>query len=64
MVYRTRLKYTEEIKSYIWDRYQQGDAIKVIACQRRSKNTPVAGVKVHHRGGPKIGPLGIKQYLV
>ena len=30
MAYRTRLKYTDEIKSYIWDRYQQGDALKAI----------------------------------
>jgi len=31
MVYRTRIKYTDELKSYIWDRYQQGDAVKAIA---------------------------------
>ena len=31
MAYRTRLKYTDEMKSYIWDRYQNGDAIKAIA---------------------------------
>lgn len=31
MVYRTRLKYTDEMKSHIWDRYQQGDAVKAIA---------------------------------
>ena len=31
MVYRTRLKYTDEQKSYIWDRYKQGDAVKAIA---------------------------------
>ena len=30
MAYLTRLKYTDEIKSYIWDRYQQGDALKAI----------------------------------
>jgi len=30
MAYRTRLKYTDEMKSYIWDRYQQGDALKAI----------------------------------
>ena len=30
MAYRTRLKYTDEIKSYIWDRYQQGDTLKAI----------------------------------
>jgi len=31
MARRTRLKYTDEMKSYIWDRYQQGDAVKAIA---------------------------------
>ena len=31
MVYRTRLKYTKSMKSYIWDRYQQGDSIWSIA---------------------------------
>ena len=31
MAYRTRFKYTDEMKFYIWDRYQQGDAIKAIA---------------------------------
>jgi len=31
MVYRARIKYTDEMKSYIWDRYTQGDAVKAIA---------------------------------
>ncbi len=31
MVYPTRIKYTEEMKSYIWDRYQQGDSVWSIA---------------------------------
>ncbi len=31
MVYPTRLKYTDEMKSYIWDRYQQGDSVWSIA---------------------------------
>ena len=31
MAYRTRLKYTDEMKSYIWDRYQEGDSIWSIA---------------------------------
>ena len=31
MVYPTRLKYTDEMKCYIWDRYQQGDSVKSIA---------------------------------
>jgi len=30
MTYRKRLIYTEEMKSYIWDRYQQGEAVKSI----------------------------------
>jgi len=31
MPYRTRLQYTNEMRSYIWDRYQKGDAVKAIA---------------------------------
>ena len=31
MVYRTRIKYTDEMKSYRWDRYQQGDSVWSIA---------------------------------
>ncbi len=31
MAYRTRLKYTDSMKSFIWDRYQQGDSIWSIA---------------------------------
>ncbi len=31
MAYPTRIKYTDEMRSYIWDRYQQGDAVKAIA---------------------------------
>lgn len=31
MVYPTRIKYTDEMRSYIWDRYQAGDAVKAIA---------------------------------
>ena len=27
MVYRTRLKYTPEMKSYIWDKYEEGNSI-------------------------------------
>jgi IS30 family transposase len=40
MVHRTRLKYTDEVKSYIWDRYQQGDALKAIgrSCDRTSSS--------------------------
>ena len=30
MVHRTRLKYTDEMRSYIWDRYQNGDAVTAI----------------------------------
>jgi len=26
MAHRTRLKYTDEMKSYMWDRYQQSDS--------------------------------------
>ncbi len=31
MAYPTRLKYTDEMRSYIWDRYQQGDSVWSIA---------------------------------
>ena len=31
MVYRTRLNYTDEMKSYMWDRYQEGDSVWSIA---------------------------------
>ena len=31
MAHRTHLKYTDEMKSYIWDRYQQGDSVWSIA---------------------------------
>ncbi len=31
MTYRPRLKYSDAMKSYIWDRYQQGDSIWSIA---------------------------------
>jgi len=30
MAYPTRLKYTDEMRSYIWDRYQLGDSVKSI----------------------------------
>ncbi len=31
MVYRTRLQYTDEMRSYIWDRYKAGDSVWSIA---------------------------------
>ena len=31
MVYPKRIKYTDEMRSYIWDRYRAGDAVKSIA---------------------------------
>ncbi|GGK65548.1 hypothetical protein GCM10007941_14670 [Amphritea balenae] len=31
MARKTRIKYTKEIKSKIWDRYQQGKSLKSIA---------------------------------
>ncbi len=30
MPYPARIKYTDEMRSYIWDRYQKGDAVKAI----------------------------------
>jgi hypothetical protein len=41
MTYRTRLKYTDEMKTYISGRYQQGDAVKAIA---RSLGRPSSSI--------------------
>ncbi len=41
MAYRTRLKYTDSMKPYIWDRYQQGDSIWSIA---RSFDRPSSSI--------------------
>lgn len=40
MAHQTRLKYADEVKSYIWDRYQQGDALKEFgrSCDRTSSS--------------------------
>ena len=34
MTYRTRLKYTDEMRSFIWDRYQLGDSVKSIGLSK------------------------------
>ncbi len=44
MAYRTRLKYTDEIKSYIWDRYQQGDALKAIGRSTDRSSSSIHGL--------------------
>ena len=41
MAHRRHLKYTDEMRSYIWDRYQQGDAVKAIA---RSFDRPSSSI--------------------
>ncbi len=41
MAYRTRLKYSDSMKSYIWDKYQQGDSICSIA---RSFDRPSSSI--------------------
>ena len=41
MVYRSRLHYTEDMKSYIWDRYKQGDSVWSIA---RSFDRPSSSI--------------------
>ena len=41
MARRTRLKYTEEMRSYIWDRYQLGDSVKSIG---RSFDRPSSSI--------------------
>ena len=44
MARRTNLKYTDEMRSYIWDRYQQGDSVWSIA-----RSMEGAGVIEPHR---------------
>ncbi len=41
MARRTRLKYTDEIRSYIWGRYQLGDSLKSIG---RSFDRPSSSI--------------------
>jgi hypothetical protein len=41
MAPQTRLKYTEEMRSYIWDRYQLGDSVKSIG---RSFDRPSSSI--------------------
>ncbi|MEH6611148.1 MAG: IS30 family transposase [Halioglobus sp.] len=41
MARRTRLKYTEDMQSYIWDRYQLGDSVKSIG---RSFDRPSSSI--------------------
>ena len=41
MARRTRLQYTDEIRSYIWDRYQLGDSVKSIG---RSFDRPSSSI--------------------
>ena len=41
MARRTNLKYTDEMRSYIWDRYQQGDSVWSIA---RSFDRPSSSI--------------------
>ncbi len=41
MAHRTRIKYTESMKSYIWDRYGQGDSVWSIA---RSFDRPSSSI--------------------
>ena len=44
MVYRTRLKYTEEFKAKIWDKYQQGDSLWSIARSIDRNSTSIYGL--------------------
>ena len=41
MAHRSRLKYTDEMRSYIWDRYQIGDSVKSIG---RSFDRPSSSI--------------------
>jgi IS30 family transposase len=50
MAYRTQLKYTDEMKSYIWDRYQQGDSVWSIATQLDRAPSTVSR-EIYRNGG-------------
>jgi IS30 family transposase len=51
MAHRTHLKYTDAMKSYIWDRYQQGDSVWSIA---RSFDRPSSSI---HRQLSRTGGI-------
>lgn len=59
MVYRTRLHYTEDMKSFIWDRYKEGDSVWSIA---RSFDRPSSSIhkQLAHTGG--IRPVSRKRH--
>lgn len=50
MVYRTRLNYTDELKSYIWDRYQRGDALKAIGRSIDRSSSSIHGLLLRTGG--------------
>ena len=58
MVYRARIHYTDEMKSYMWDRYQQGDAVKAIARSFDRSSSSIHG-QLARTGG--IRPLERKR---
>ena len=43
MVYKTRLQYTDAVKSYIWTRYQQGDSLWSIARHFNRSSSSIYG---------------------
>ena len=43
MAYRTRLKYTKELKGEIWDKYQQGESLWSIARSINRSSTSIYG---------------------
>lgn len=58
MVYRARIKYTEDMKAYIWDRYQQGDSVWSIARSFDRSSSSIHG-QLARTGG--IRPAGRKR---
>ena len=58
MVYRARIHYTDEMKSCMWDRYQQGYAVKAIARSFDRSSSSIHG-QLARTGG--IRPLERKR---
>ncbi|MFQ6007277.1 MAG: IS30 family transposase, partial [Woeseia sp.] len=50
MKYRTRIYYTEEQKSLMWDRWQSGDSLREIARLFDRRHSSVRGIFERHGG--------------
>ncbi len=55
MKYRTRIYYTEEQKSYMWDRWQKGDSLHAIARLFDRSHGSIAGI-LSRTGGIRAKP--------